>query len=116
MIIKVLSNLKHNGTRHAPGDEFDLDEKYVEKLKGVVEPVEVEKGSKSSSKEESPQEVKLENKKRKALDKIAKSIGINNPEGLDSRKDVIEAIEETQEEDFPTDPDKEEDEDDEDDE
>ncbi len=112
MIVKVLSSLKHNGTKHEVGKVFDLDEKYVDQLKGVVEPVDGEESSKASEENE-PQEVNLENKNRKALNKIAKSVGIKNPEGLDTRQDVIDAIEEAQD-DSPNDPDNEDDEDDDD--
>lgn len=89
MIVKVISNLKHNGTLHKAGDVFDLDEKYVDELKGIVEVVDGEK----APEENAPEEVNLENKKRDALDKIAKSVGIKNPEELPNRNAVIEAIE-----------------------
>ena len=82
MIVKVISNVKHNGTKHEAGDEFDLDSKYIKNLKGIVEPVE-DQGS---------EVVNLENKNRKSLDKIAKSVGIKNPEELKTNQDVIDAI------------------------
>ena len=83
MIVKVLSNLSHNGTKHLPGDEFDLDSKYVDKLKGIVEPVSEKEGS---------DVVNLSNKNRKSLNKIAKSVGIKNPEELKTNQEVIDAI------------------------
>ena len=37
MIVKAKVNIKHNGKKYSPGDEFEIEEKHFESIKDIVE-------------------------------------------------------------------------------